>query len=111
MAKYHGEIGYKLKNQEIRPGYWDDVIIEKTYRGDIIRDTRRWSPTDQVTEDLTLNNSISILADAFAYQNFHSIIYIKWMGSLWKIQHVEVQRPRLILMIGGIYNGPKEDER
>ncbi len=110
MAKYHGEIGYKI-SKEIRPGYWDDVIVERTYRGDIVRDSRRWSPTDQVTDDLTLNNSISILADAFAYMNFHRILYIKWMGSYWKIQFAEVQRPRLILTIGGIYNGPTENDR
>ncbi len=108
MAKYHGEIGYSVQ-KELRPGYWDDVIIERTYRGDVIRDSRRYSPTDQVTDDLNVNNSISILADPFAYQNFQKIKYIKWMGVYWKISYIEVQRPRLILTIGGEYNGPKKD--
>ena len=51
------------------------------------------------------NRSIaSIIADPFAYQNFHAMRYIEWMGAKWKITKVNVQSPRLILSVGGVYN-------
>jgi hypothetical protein len=61
---------------------------------------------ESVNLNLNVNNSISILADAYAYEHFFAIRYIRWAGALWTVNSVEVQRPRLILEIGGEYNGP-----
>ena len=30
--------------------------------------------------------------------------YVEFMGAKWKISSVEVQYPRLILTVGGVYN-------
>jgi hypothetical protein len=54
---------------------------------------------------LAINNQISIVADPFANQNFHSMKYVEFMGTRWKITNVDVQYPRLILTMGGVYNG------
>ena len=35
--------------------------------------------------------------------------YVHWMGALWEVNSVEVLNPRLILTIGGVYNGPTPD--
>lgn len=105
MAKYFGAIGYAGEDVEVRPGSWEEEIIERKYRGDVIRNTRRLEKGEQLNDDINVNNLISIVADAYAYQNFFSIRYIRWMGTKWKVTNVEVQRPRLILTIGGIYNG------
>lgn len=104
MAKYYGLIGY-AETIEKSPGNWEEQIVERNYSGDIIRDTRRWQAGSNVNDDLTINNMISIIADPFAYSNLQNIKTVKWMGSTWKVTSVEVQRPRLILTIGGIYNG------
>jgi hypothetical protein len=106
MAKFYGVIGYS-ENKETKPGVWEDVISERNYSGDVQRDTRRWQTGENLNDDLTVNNLISIVADPFAYQNFQGIRYVGWMGSFWKITSVEVQRPRLLLTIGGVYNGPR----
>ena len=50
-------------------------------------------------------NKISILADPFAYQNFSNIKYVEYMDALWNVESIEVQQPRLILNVGGVYNG------
>lgn len=105
MAKFYGIIGY-TDSIETAPGVWTDGYTECNYSGDVLKITRRWQAGEGVNDDLTIDNKISIVADPFAYQNFHKMKYIEWMGSLWKIINVEVQRPRLILTIGGIYNGP-----
>lgn len=108
--KFCGKVGYFLGSVEEegeREGNWIDKMEERTYYGDVTRNTRRWEGnSDSTNDDLMLNNSFSILADGFAYENYGKMKYLEWMGSLWKITNVEVQRPRLILTIGGVYNGP-----
>lgn len=105
MTKFYGKVGYGI-NKEIRRGVYDDVIEEHKYYGDVIRDTRKTNTGDKVNDDLTIGNSFKIVANAFAYEHFYAMRYIEWMGSLWKITEVEVQAPRLLIRVGGVYNGP-----
>lgn len=105
MAKFFGEIGYG-ESVEKAPGVWADDIVEKQYYGDVVRNTRRLSEGVDTNLDLSVGNSISIVADAYANEHFFAIRYIRWMGALWIVENVEVQAPRLILRLGGVYNGP-----
>jgi hypothetical protein len=104
MAKFYGEIGYG-ESVETAPGVWEDVITEYSYYGDVIRNTRQLNAGDNVNSDISVNNSISIVADAYANEHFFAIRYIKWAGALWTVTDVEVKSPRLILRMGGVYNG------
>jgi hypothetical protein len=106
MAKFYGKVGYG-ENVETEPGVWKDVITEVTYMGDVIRNSRQMYDGSKVNDDLTVNNSISIVADAYANEHFFAIRYVGWAGSLWDVTDVEVQAPRLILRLGGVYSGPK----
>jgi len=106
MAKVHGQLGYGHA-EEVRSGVFKDVITEKDVRGDLIRNTRQISENEKVNFDISVNNSVSIVADAYANENFHAIRYFKWAGTYWIVTEVEVQRPRLLLRLGGVYNGPK----
>jgi len=108
MARFHGVVGYG-KSVETPPGSgkWSDQITEKTYTGDVIRNTRNLEPGDQVNSDITVANSISIVADQFAVEHFALIKYVRWGGVYWTVPTVEVRHPRLILNIGKVYNGPK----
>ena len=104
MAKFYGPIGYAIST-ETRPGVWKDRIEERNYYGDIKRNTSRWTASsDSTNDDLNVNVQLSIVADPFAYNNFHSMKYVSFMGANWKITNVEPQHPRLILTIGGVYN-------
>ena len=89
---------------DTNPGVWSEEITEREYFGDLIRNVRRLQTSDKLNDDINISNEISIVADPFAYQNFHSMRYIEFMGSKWKISNVEVQYPRLILTVGGVYN-------
>lgn len=104
MAKFYGTIGY-AETVETEPGIWEEQITERSYYGDLIRNTRKLQTSEGVNDDVNLSNEISIVADPFAYQNFHSMRYVEYMGAKWKIINVEVQHPRLILSVGGVYNG------
>ena len=103
MAKFFGAIGF-THAKEISPGVWNDTT-ERKYFGDILRNTRRLQSSDKVNDDISVSNKLSVVADPYAVENFHSIIYVKWMGARWKVTSVEVQYPRLILELGGVYNG------
>jgi len=105
MAKFYGAIGYADDEVEVRPGVWEVQITERNYFGDVVRDTAKMREAPKLNDDLTIDNRLSIVADPYAYEKFHAMRYIQWMGSLWKITNIDVQRPRLILTIGGLYHG------
>lgn len=105
MAKFYGDIGYVV-NAETVPGVWEEQVTVRKYSGDILKNTNRWQNTSNLNDDITISNTISIIADPFAYENFFNMKFVRWMGTSWKVTNVEVQRPRLILSIGGVYNEP-----
>lgn len=104
MSKYFGKIGYGV-TEETRPGVYESQIVEKEYYGDIVRNSRRLESGSKVNDDLNINMTLSIVADPFAYQNFHQLKYAEYMGAKWKATSVESQFPRLIITLGGVYNG------
>ena len=104
MAKFYGALGY-AKTVETMPGVWTEQITERDYYGDVIKNSRRLQSSDKVNDDININNQISIVADPYAINNFHSMRYAEFMGAKWKISDVEVLYPRLRLTLGGLYNG------
>lgn len=107
MARFYGEIGYgtAVENPP-ESGVWVDQIEEYCYQGDILRNARQVENPNDIIPDVAVANSISIVADEFAIENFKNIKYARWEGALWTVTTVEVRRPRLILTLGKIYNGP-----
>jgi len=107
MAKFFGVIGYGDSIEEPPgSGIWVDTISEFPYKGEVVRNTRQLNQGDKINNDITIANSISIIADPYAVEHFVNIRYVGWSGVLWTVTTVEVQYPRLILTLGGVYNGP-----
>lgn len=104
MAKFYGNIGY-IKTEEVEPGYWEEKVTERPYYGDITRNTSRFQSSGGVNDNIEVNNNISIVADPYANQNFRYMRYVEFMGAKWKITNAEVQYPRILLTLGGVYNG------
>lgn len=104
MSKWYGKIGYAI-SAETEPGIWENTIVERKYFGDMISDRRKRQNSGEVNDNINLANVISIIADPFAYQNCSNMAYVEIMGSKWKITDIEVQSPRLLLTVGGVYNG------
>jgi hypothetical protein len=103
MAKWFGTIGYAAL-VETSPGVWEEQIEERAYYGDVIRNSRRLQSTEHLNDDINVSNEISIIADPYAINNFHSMRYVEFMGAKWKVSNVDVQYPRLKLTLGGLYN-------
>lgn len=107
MARFYGEVGYADSVETpAGSGVWKDSVSEAEYQGDVIRNARNLVAGSKVNDDITVSNSISVVADQFAIENFLKIKYVRWNGVLWAVTSVEVRSPRLILNLGSVYNGP-----
>lgn len=109
MAKWFGKVGY-ASTEETSPGIWQATITEREYYGDTVRNVRRLENDQKVNDDIAVAVDISIVADPFAYSNFHTIKYVTYMGNKWKVSSVDVKYPRLVLSLGGLYNGEEPIE-
>lgn len=111
MARFFGKIGYgnSIENPE-DSGIWVDTITEFGYYGDVVRNNRKLNSGENLNPNIAVGNSISIVADQYAIDNFFSIRYVEWAGVFWTVTDVEVQSPRLILSIGEVYNGQFAEE-
>lgn len=104
MAKWYGKVGY-VTTEKTEFGVWKPVSVERQYIGEVLSNTIRRTEAGKVNDDLNVANRISIVADPFAYENFSAIKYVEFMGNFWEVSTAEVQRPRIILTVGGVYNG------
>lgn len=105
MAKWHGKIGYVVTVENPKgSGIYEESEEERVYSGDLIRNFIKYDSSGNVNDNINISNSISIVADPFAYNNFQFIRYVELMGAFWKVTNIEIQHPRLILTIGGVYN-------
>ena len=104
MAKFYGKIGFG-KTVETEPGVFEEEITSRNYYGDTIRNSRMLQSSDSINDNINIANQISILADPFAKDNFHTIRYAEYMGTKWKVTTAEVLFPRILLTLGGVYNG------
>jgi len=108
--KYYGNVGFTIEVEQ----YTDDgrptgnFLPEKhvyPYSGDVINLSSNRVPGDGANSDIKLSKRISIVGDPFAYQHFMNITYVEWMGVRYQVPSVDVQFPRLIMEVGGVYNG------
>lgn len=104
MAKFAGMIGY-AETVETAPGVSEEKIAERQHFGDWKRNTLRAQPTDQLNDDINISNELSIIANPYAMDHLHMMKYVKYLGAAWKITNIEVRYPRLILTLGGVWNG------
>lgn len=105
MAKFYGVIGY-AQTLETKPGVWTESITERYYYGDLTSLNSRYQTAEKLNDDITVSNVLSIVADPFAYENFQHIRYVEFMGTKWRVTNIDANNyPRLILSLGGVYNG------
>lgn len=104
MAKYSGMVTYATQTETV-PGVWEDVTTPYFMRGDVIRRSSQLQNDDKVNNDISLNHRVSLVGDAFAFENYYNIKHINIDGQEWKVTSVEVQHPRIIVTVGGVWNG------
>lgn len=105
MAKFSGIIGFVKTGELVDGVFKPSSVVQKMYRGDILRNTIRYEQSGGVNDDVNISKQISIVADSFIIDNLEYIRYIQLYNHLWKVTSFDVSRPRIILTIGGLYNG------
>lgn len=102
--RFYGKVGFE-ETVFVGNGIYRPTVVERTYYGDTLRwSSRRIAETDRKNDDIRMNNSISIIADAYASQNYSRIKYVEWDGVKWNVSSVTVGRPRLTLELGDVYS-------
>lgn len=104
MAKWYGKIGF-AETVEVERGVYENQITERSYYGDLVSNHWKRQNSGYVNDDINVRNSISIVADPYAMNHCSTITYVEFMDSRWKVTDVEVAYPRLILNVGGVWNG------
>lgn len=103
MARFVGKLGY-AKTVQTRPGVWEEVYEVREVRGDIKRYAQNFDQGTEVNGKVKASHQISVLADPYAFAHFLDIRWIEWAGRKFEVTYVEVERPRIVLTIGGPYN-------
>lgn len=104
MAKWYGKVGF-ADTVETEPGYWESEIVERPYFGDVINEQWKRQSSGGVNDDINVANRISIVADSYAMNHCSTMVYVEFMGAKWKVLDVNVQYPRLIINMNGVYTG------
>lgn len=104
MNKWYGNVGY-VETTEVEPGVWDERVTVKPYYGEFVKKSSKFQVSGEVNDDRDVSVELSIVADPYLDLHFNSIRYVEFGGAKWKVNTVEPRRPRLILSLGGEYNG------
>lgn len=102
--KFYGKIGFSYQ-AETAPGVWETLSEEKDVYGDVLSNVRRWDSSNEINDNLTVSNRLSVVASRFIYEHLGAMKYVVWNGTTWKIKSAEIVRPRIILTLGEVYNG------
>lgn len=104
MNKWYGKVGY-VETVEVDPGRWEEQETVRQYYGELVKKSSKFRTSGNVNDDRDVSVELSIVADSYGDLHFHSIRYVEFGGVKWKVNTVEPKRPRLILSLGGEYNG------
>lgn len=109
--KFFGKIGFE-NTTESEPGIWTPTITPRSYYGDVNRNQRRWQINEEtINDNLNISNEISILADTYLLENLGSMRWVEYGGEKWKISWINLQYPRVILTLSGLYTEEGQDEQ
>ena len=104
MSKFAGLVGYVTQEQTV-PGVWSPVERPRKMKGDLLRLSSSTRDDDNVNSDISLNHRVSLVGDAYAFSNYYDIRWIKIDNVKWEVDSIEIQRPRIIATLGGVWNG------
>lgn len=105
MNRWYGKIGFTYTG-EVEPGVWvEDEIVEREYFGDVMTNLWKREGSNEVNKNINISNKISIVADPYARDHVSAMAWIEFSNEKWEVNSVEIQYPRLIINLGGVYNG------
>lgn len=104
MGRIFCKIGFGEKEVETSPGVIEVIEVEKDYYAELFTNNYGWDRNETLNDNISFNNRLSFIADNFALQNFQDIRYIIYLNTKWKVEKVEISRPRITVSFRGVYN-------
>ena len=106
MARFYGKVGF-IRTVNDGTGRFVEEEVVRYYKGDVNNNVRRYNPQNDVSanDDLALNDNVSILADAYAAENYMAMQWIEFDNVRWRITSVTKEYPRITIFFGGVWNG------
>ena len=101
--KCSGKIGY-ARTEETSPDIYQEIIVEKQYYGDIVRNSTQILDSNTINSSIKLNNSISVLCNNYMSDNLGCVRYLTFKKSKWKVSSMEIKDNRIIFTLGDLYN-------
>ena len=104
MAKFAGSVGF-ITEVESSPGIWTPSELVQVMYGDVLRTASTLQGSSGQNKNIVLQHRISLVGDPHAIMNFYDIRWVEYQGAKWEVTLIEVARPRIIVTLGGIWNG------
>lgn len=103
MTRYSGDIGFAVSS--VHDGIVEETTTVRHYKGDVTRNSRSFIAAEGVNDNFRITNTISVLMDPYIGENLAAIRWVSFAGSKWKVSSIDVNYPRVNLVLGGVYNG------
>lgn len=105
--KYSGMAGVVEDSIEISPGIWKPAgVREIKATGDFVSSRKEFSVrSDSTNDDVTMSNTISIVMSKDLFNNLSNLRYLTVNGARYKVTSFEINRPRIVITLGGLWNG------
>lgn len=108
MSKWFGKLGF-VETRETEPSVYSEIVTERDCYGDLTRNMRRLQSSDKVNDDISLANTLSVIADPYVQEHFCNLRYVTLYGGKWKVTDAAVEYPRVVLTLGGLYHGSEAE--
>jgi hypothetical protein len=97
-------LGFSERNTEVCPGVWKIMPTEVPHRAKLLTYNKDYDTSDEVNDDMKLRNRYEIVMKdkKLDYQDMRYIIV---KGKKWKVSALEFLDIRIIITLGGVYNG------
>ena len=110
-SRFKGMIAYEVTEpREEGSDVYVSKIVEKPYRGNVQKNHYRRESGEWLNDDISVSNTIQIVADPFALTHCQTIKYCVWHEQKWRVTGIEIDYPNLILTLGGAYHEQAGDE-
>ena len=82
MSKWFGKLGF-VETKETELSVHSEIVTERDCYGDLTRNTRRLQSPDKVNDDISLANTLSVIADPYVQEHFSNLRYVTLYGGKW----------------------------
>ena len=108
MARFSGAVGFG-EPIEIDEGVYDVKVTERQAFGDVVRSYRNNQDIGKVNSNINFDMAGSVVADDYLKKHLDLAVYVRWGTLYLAVTSVEMNHPRIILTMGGVWHGPKAE--